>query len=223
MRHDKEKAFELRRAGKSYRNIQKELGVSLSTLSAWFKEELWSQEIGVSLTSQHIERSKIRIKELHKIRGDALAQMYEESRSDARKSYFILKEDPLFIGGLVAYWGEGDKASRYACRVSNTDPGIIKLYMDFLVNICNIPSKKIKAYLLLYPDLNERDVKSYWSNQLKLPLNQFANVVWIKGRHKTKRTMNGICSLHITSRYLKEKMLVWLELFSKEILTAGMV
>jgi len=37
MRTDKELAFSLRKQGKSYKEIHQELGMSISTLSNWFK------------------------------------------------------------------------------------------------------------------------------------------------------------------------------------------
>jgi len=45
MKKDKEKAVFLRKQGKSYKQIQQELGIATSTLAGWFKNEPWSQEI----------------------------------------------------------------------------------------------------------------------------------------------------------------------------------
>ena len=42
MRKDKEYIFSLRKEGKTYRQIQKEVVVSRATLSAWFKDIEWN-------------------------------------------------------------------------------------------------------------------------------------------------------------------------------------
>lgn len=43
MRQDKETAKNLRKLGKSYREIEEELGIPRSTLSDWFGSEEWSK------------------------------------------------------------------------------------------------------------------------------------------------------------------------------------
>ena len=45
MRIDKEKAFILRRSGKSYNEICAQLGMSKSTLSNWFRNVDFSKDI----------------------------------------------------------------------------------------------------------------------------------------------------------------------------------
>lgn len=224
MRHDKEKAFSLRKEGKSYKEIHKILDISMSTLSDWFRNESWSKNIQNFLTAENIKTSTIRIKNLDAVRGKKLKAIYAEAREEARATYPVLREDQTFIAGLVAYWGEGDKASVHTVRITNTDPGIIKLFKHFLMEICQTPMERVKVYLLLYPDLKVDEVRKYWSSQIGMPLSSFNKPVYIQGRHKTKRSPYGVCTLCITSRYLKEKMLVWLELFRSDILSkAGMV
>lgn len=40
----------------------------------------------------------------------------------------------------------------------------------------------------------------------------------INGKHKTKRLHYGVCTVVVSSRYLKEKMLVWLSLFPETLI-----
>ena len=223
MRKDKEKAIELRRLGKSYREIRDILGIPLGTLSDWFTKESWSYEIGLRLTEERRKNSKIEIKELHRIRGLQLREIYRTGREDAEKEFHLLNEDPLFVAGVVIYWGEGDKVSKNNCRISNTDPKMVKLFKAFLEDICNIPLVKIRCSLLLYPDLDEENCKLHWHRETGMPLENFTKTMFIKGRHKTKRLSYGVCNLVVSSRYLKEKMLVWLRLIGRENFKADMV
>ncbi len=216
MRKDKELAIELRRAGKSYREIKKEIGVSLSTLSLWFKDLEWSKDVGRKLIFQHISDSTTRIFELNKVRGKRLDTIYELGRKVAAKEFDKLKTDPLFVAGVVAYWGEGDKTTKHLCRLANSDPAMIRLFWLFLTKKCRIPENKIACWLILYPDLDEQIVKKQWSLESGIPESNFRKAVFIKGRHPTKRNKYGVCSIVVPSRFFKEKMLLWLRLIAEE-------
>lgn len=38
----------------------------------------------------------------------------------------------------------------------------------------------------------------------------------INGRHKTRRLAYGVCTVSITNKYLKRKLLTWIDLYKKE-------
>src|SRR3989344_2769843 len=109
MRHDQPQAFSLRKQGKTYREIEKILIVSRSTLCDWFKNEDWSKHIKKSNTNKHIKLSKERLKKLHQGRRLMLEKKYKEVESEAEKEFQFFKKDPLFMAGLMLYAGEGDK------------------------------------------------------------------------------------------------------------------
>src|SRR3989339_890884 len=112
MRKDKENAVKLRKFGKSYNEIKAELGIPKSTLSAWFRDQKWSNEIAQKLLERLKSKSIIRLQQLGRIRGDNLKRLYEEAESEAIEDFDALKFHPLFIAGIVIYWGEGDKVSK---------------------------------------------------------------------------------------------------------------
>ncbi|MES2202958.1 MAG: hypothetical protein V4474_01385 [Patescibacteria group bacterium] len=217
MRSDKDVATALRRAGKSYREIRKETGASLSTLCLWFKDLEWSKDIGKKLIFQQISDSTTKIIELNKIRGSRLDTLYDLGRKVASQEFEKLKTDPLFVAGIVAYWGEGDKATKHLCRLANSDPAMVRLFWLFLTKKCGIPGSKISCWLILYPDLDEQVLKKRWSLETKIPIENFKKATFIRGRHPTKRNGYGICSIVVSSRFFKEKMLVWLRLIAEEM------
>ncbi len=218
MRKDKEIAFKMRRSGKSYRQIRDELKVPVSTLSDWFSKIGWSQEMAKRLAAQVQIRHTVRLIKLDKIRGEHLARVYEEARVEAQADLEALKYNPLFIAGLMLYWGEGDKLTRYSVKISNTDPALTRLYVFFLKHACGIPSHKIKAQVLIYPDLDDEVCKKYWADQTGLVLTQFTKSSTIIGRHKTRRLKYGVCMVGVSSTYFKVKMLEWLRLLPSELM-----
>ena len=123
----------LRRFGKSYNEIKAELGVPKSTLSDWFKDQKWSNDLAKNLAEKVKEQSKIRLIKLDKIRGEHLKKLYREAEIEAEAEFKKLKYHPLFIAALMIYWGEGNKLSRNRCCVANTEPLMIKIFYQFLI------------------------------------------------------------------------------------------
>lgn len=217
MRKDKNDAFKLRKSGKSYKQIKNELGIPLATLSDWFKNEKWSEKIYKKLNKKNILSGKLRMIKLDAIRGERLKRVYEEARRDAEVEFQALKHHPLFVSGVMIYWGEGDKASKNGFRISNADPAIVKIFLNFLRKVCSAEEQRIRAGLLIYPDLDALQCLTYWSKALGLSKSNFTKSIVIQGRHKTRRVQYGICTLTFSSRFLKEKMLIWISLFGKEL------
>jgi hypothetical protein len=217
MRKDRDVAISLRKSGKTYRQISKELGVSLSTLSNWFGREKWSRTIGDALTREHRTKSALRLSYFRAAYRRKLASVYANGRKIAEAEFTELKQDPLFIAALSSYWGEGDKASVYRCRLTNVDPQMIKLFSRFLLEICKVPEERVRYWLLLYPDLDESKCKEYWASAAGIPMANFSKSVYIQGRHKSKRVSYGVCTVTVSSRYLKEKVLVWLRLLADDL------
>lgn len=217
MRKDKIQALKLRKTGKSYNEIKAELKIPKSTLSDWFRNQKWSNEIAINLRKKADVGHIVRIKELNKIRGENLDRLYKEAEKEAVEDYSKLKNHPLFVAGLMIYWGEGNKASPNRCGIANTEPAMIKLFMSFLFNICCIPKNKAKAWILLYPDLNEKICKEYWIQNTGLRYEDFNKSIIINGRHKTKRLNFGVCNFGASSAYLKHKILIWIDLLSRDL------
>ena len=219
MRNDRHLAVKLRRKGLSYNKISQELDIPKSTISYWFKNEAWSQEIKTDLEKRALRVAKKRLRLINKARREKWERWHNECRKKAKKEFPFLKNDPLFIAGLVIYWGEGDsKVSNSLVRVSNTDPRMMHIFTDFLLKIGNIPHKELRASLILYPDLNEKKCLDYWAEGTGIPVSQFIKTQVIKGRHPTKRLSYGICIVYKCNRELKEKILQWIDLLSEEIL-----
>ncbi len=216
MNPHKEKAIELRRSGKSYKAIHGEIGVPLSTLSGWFKNEEWSIEIRDrlgGLESLAFPKKLQAIIKANKKRWALLHRGYQES---AEKEFELLKNIPLFLAGIMLYWGEGEKTSKQSrLKLANSDPMMIRLFYSFLKNCIRVPSEKIHVWLLLYPDLKDEMQKKFWSKATGIPVSQFKGSIYIKGRHPTKRLSYGVCNIYVQSREFKEKIITWIDLCQK--------
>ena len=215
MRKDKKTAHELRTLGKSYTEIHLQLGVPKSTLSGWFSNQKWSNDIAIKCAKNAVNSSIVRLVALNTIRGEHLKRLYEEALADAVEDYSKLRYHPLFIAGLMIYWGEGDKTSKYRVSIANTEPQMIKIFKLFLKNICGL--ENAKAWILLYPDLDEVTCKKYWMEKCGLKYDQFTKSMVIKGKTPLRKLSYGVCNMGISSAYLKNKILKWIELLAHDI------
>lgn len=214
MRNDKEIALGLRRGGLSYYEISKTLGVPKSTLSGWFSRIDWSVELKKKLTKQAFEKSYPAFHAMREANSLRWRKWRESARKEAEFQFFPLSNNPLFIAGVMIYWGEGDKIPKNPIRVSNTDPQMLAIFRRFLINVCGVPSDRIKASLIIYPDLSDEICRDFWVTHTGVPSTQFYKTQTIQGKHKTKRSPYGICVIQTSTRQLKEKILVWIEKFA---------
>jgi len=218
MRKDKKESLRLRSLGKSYSEIRNILRVPKSTLSDWLHNTQWSTKIKRSLTEKAQEKNTIRLRNLNKIRGQKLTRIYQEAQNEAKDEFEYFKFHPLFIAGLSIYWGEGDKITKHNIRIANTDPLMIRLFIKFLREVCGVPEEKIRAYILLYPDLDKNKCKKFWIEKTGLLDKNFNKSIVIQGKHKTKRLPYGVCNVGTGSTYLKQKIFAWLTLLPKEFI-----
>ncbi len=218
MRKDKETAIEMRKMGMSYKEIKSALNVPRSTLSDWFSKREWSDAIRKRLTASAQRGHAIHLVDLNKARGKHLAQAYELAREEARREFEFLKYDPLFISGIMLYWSEGVKGTKQGVKLTSNNPDMLRLYVEFLRGSCGIPIEKIRAYVLTYPEIEEKTSRAYWSKKTSLPWEQFTKSSVVAGRQAKWRLGWGVCTISVSSTYFKQKVLEWIKLLPGELL-----
>jgi hypothetical protein len=207
--------LELRRKKRSYNFIAKELGIAKSTVSYWLAQNKESQAIKRNLVLEQRIWSRKHMTKIARAASKRWAIWRAKARDDARKEFPELITNSLFVAGIVMYWGEGDSKPQNPLRLSNTDPRMIRLYVQFLCNVLKVPPEKIRLTLILYPDLHNDRCRLFWSKTTGLHTRHFLKTQYIQGHHPTKRLQYGICIVVVYSRQCKEKVLAWIDLFSK--------
>lgn len=217
MRKDKEKAIVLRKQGLSYREIQQRLNVSKGTLAVWFHGQPWSQEVKDSLTEKARQNARDRMRLISHRAREERRSLYREKRAQAEDLFQRYSKDPLFVAGLMLYWGEGDSNLQNGkIRITNADPLMLRHFHTFLQRYLPEVSSKAKMYLILYPDLDDKRSRQHWSRVVKLPMRHFMKSTFIQGR-STKRTLPyGIGTLLICSRAYKEVLDQWIKMYKQE-------
>ncbi len=161
-------ALSLRKKGKSYRDILREVPVAKSTLSYWVRSvELTKEQILIlkrkriaSALKGSIRRRDIRIKNT------------KEIFNNARKEMLDTKNRELLIIGTCLYWAEGAKQrnGNNSQRVvfANSDPKMVKLYLLWLDRICNIAVSSLDFELYIHESGNIESAVMFWKKELNI-------------------------------------------------------
>jgi len=168
------KAIILRQKGISIKQIAKKLDVSSSTASLWCKS--------VKLTPEQIKELEKRYRDPFYGKRYENVMRQREKRLSKIKS---LKEEgikeigkinnrDLFIAGVALYWAEGFKKDA-RLGFANSDPNMIKIFLKWLIFICNVPKHDIRLRVGLNISHKNRidEIQKYWSDLTTIPLNQF--------------------------------------------------
>ena len=187
-------AIQLRRSGANYQTIRQQLNVAKSTLWRWLKSE--------GLVETHPQRltelkraAQQRAARVVKARRIARTQLIVE---EAKRTIGSLTERELCLIGTALYWAEGAKqkessASQVSERVifSNTDPRMLRLFVKFLNECCEVPSSALTFRIYLHETANAEVAKTYWSTQLGLEAIRTAPITWKRHNPSTRRTNIG--------------------------------
>lgn len=222
---EKQKAIKLRKKGLSYNEILKLVPVAKSTLSVWLRE------IGMAKRQKQRLTEKRRAAQFKAQQAwrDKRIKLTEEIKSKAREEINKISKRELWLIGTALYWAEGSKQKEWnvsqGVRFSNSDPMMIKLFLFWLKEICDISDKDIRFEIYLHKNSKNdcEKIKKYWSKITKFPLFKFQGIIWKKHKIKTirKNIKEGYYGLLrivvLKSTNFNRKILGWIEGIIKDI------
>jgi len=117
-----------------------------------------------------------------------------------------VEEAKLFGLGLGLYWGEGTKASLSSVRLGNTDPTLIKKFMEYLVDFFGVNISDLKFVLQIFTDINPEAAMDFWIKKLKISKEQFNKPIITKsgslGTHR-KKSEYGVLTVMYHNKKLR--------------------
>jgi hypothetical protein len=118
--------------------------------------------------------------------------------------------------GLGLYWGEGNKKNKNSVKLANTDPLLIKKFIEFLVKILGINKKDLKFSLQVFSDVSPSVAKNYWVKYLKIKRSQFCRkiTVTLSGKVGTYKKKNkyGVMTVYFHNTKLRNVLINMLPL-----------
>ncbi|MFB7647005.1 hypothetical protein ACFC0S_29525 [Streptomyces sp. NPDC056084] len=164
------RARELRQQGLTYAEIQEQLQVSKSSISAWVRDlpkpaPRWT----------HVERMQ---------RLDAAHTAFRYERDAERASLTEgakhqignLSDRELLLVGAALYWAEGTKDKAYARRECvtfiNSDPLMIRLYLRWL-GLLGVEAHRLRCTLHVHASADLEELTRFWSEITGVPEDAF--------------------------------------------------
>ena len=210
---EKYKAIELRKKGLSYKDIMREVKVSKSSLSGWFKlvelspEEEKQLEIrAVQNSGQGRERASISNRK-KRIERENIAKL------EAQKIFEKYENDPNFILGVGLYWAEGSKRTS-VFQFMNSDPQMILFMIYWVKNYLKISQKNTSLRIHTHEDFRPENYEKFWSELTKIPLTQFQKTIYkpnLHGIFKKNLSYKGCARLEVSGGIKILRILLYLK------------
>ena len=172
----------MRKKGKSILEISKILNIPKTTVFYHAKQVKMSSEVLKAWRTKRGGRKNLKFEKEKKAFVEAKKEIGKLSK----------KEKLLFLSAL--YWAEGNKKD---FMLSNTDPKLIKVFVEGLRNIFEIDDERLKISIRIYEDMDKEKCLTFWSSLIGVPKQKFQNVYILKGKKQGKLKF-GMCRVRVT-------------------------
>ena len=126
------------------------------------------------------------------------------------KNIKTIEDSFLFGLGLGLFWGEGNKANKHAVRLGNSDPAVIKKFIEFLEKIYGVERKALRFGVQIFNDLKPQEILSFWAGSLNVSKDQFQKLIITKSRGKgtyKKKSRYGVLTVYFHNKKLRDVLI----------------
>ncbi len=171
----REQAIQLRKEGFLYGQIARELDISKSTSYQWTKNVPLSKteerrimsslsdakrRAVASMTAARAKKSELTIREIE-----------SEALSTVNKAELNVNHRRILCAAL--FWCEGQKNVQEGVKFINSDPIMMRSFLQLLRSSFEIEELKFRALLHLHEYHDESKQIEFWSKVTKIPVEQF--------------------------------------------------
>ena len=118
-----------------------------------------------------------------------------------------LEEGILYGLGIALYWGEGTKRGNGGMRITNSDPKLLRKFIEFLEKFLSIDSKRLRFSIQLFSDIAPDKALKFWCKELNMKKEQFyiPQVLKVRGKGTYKyKSEYGSVILYFNNTKLKK-------------------
>lgn len=118
-----------------------------------------------------------------------------------------IDEAILYGMGIGLYWGEGTKRNKLSTRLGNSDPFLLKKFIQFLEVMFCIDVKRLKFGIQIFGDMHADTVLAFWMKALKTKRSQFYKPIVTPHRgvgNYRQKTKYGVVTLYFNNRKLRD-------------------
>ena len=168
----KEKALSLRARGYSISEIHRRLNVSKGRVSEWVRNVHLSDKSKLRLLDRiklgAIISAENKKTKTRKVIDSLLSEAIKEVSTININSVGLMK---LFCS--LIYWCEGGKDWYSSMCFTNSDPQLVKVFLNLFRKSFSVDLKKFRVCVHLHGYHNIRKQLNFWSNITDIPLKQF--------------------------------------------------
>ena len=131
-----------------------------------------------------------------------------EASTKAGPGLCALGDYPLFGLGMGLYWGEGTKSSSSSVRLGNSNPRLIKRFVEFLSVTYGIDKKKLRFGLQIFGDMDKKVAVRLWRKELGISSGQIMKKI-VETPHRgvgnyRVKTKYGVMTVYFNNRKLRD-------------------
>lgn len=174
-------------------------------------------DMPTSSVAYYLNKHKVKMRS----RSEAVTRWYI---TEFDKKPYVLEKDlsqrqkALKLAAVMLYWAEGAKGGS-SVKFVNSDPAMIKLFLNFLREVCGIHEERLKLLIHLYPDHDNDTLKRFWSSVTKVPESNFYQSyvhVGKKGTYKNK-SLYGTLAVNYSDKKLLTQINSWTKEYQKKL------
>ena len=114
------------------------------------------------------------------------------------------------IVGIILWWGEGTKSRRdkrwknarsYPIEMTNTNPRMIKIFLDFLRYDLHVDETRVRLQLQIHEGDDQRFLEDYWSGITNIPRERLNKTI-IRPVGKKVGKSRGTCKIRLADKAL---------------------
>lgn len=118
-----------------------------------------------------------------------------------------IKEAELYGFGLGLFWGEGNKADKVSVRLGNTDPMLVRKFIEFLIAIFHVKKEDFRFSLQIFSDMSPDTAMDFWVKNLRIKRGQFYKTTITRsgsiGTYR-KKSKYGVLTVYYHNRKLRD-------------------
>ncbi|QMU72820.1 hypothetical protein [Streptacidiphilus sp. P02-A3a] len=182
------RARELRLEGRTYDEIEEQLGVSRSSVSLWVRD--------LPKPPPRFTRAEL-AKRASEERWEPLRRLREAERqatkAAAAGAIGELGDRDLFVMGVALYWAEGTKDKKHARRESvaliNSDPDLIVVYLAWL-RLLGVDRSRLRFRVHIHESAEVDEAQRFWAELVGVDVAELQRPT-LK-RHSPKTTRKNV-------------------------------
>ena len=169
------KAQELRRKGFSLKEISENLKIAKSTASLWSRDIPLSKKAANRLSAK-VTRGQLISARQRIARTDAIRRMYFDKGLEMVRTVAQKKRDKEIskIFCALLYWCEGGKHDDRCIQFTNSDPKLIKTFVNLFRESFSIDESKFRILLHLHKYHSVQAQIKFWQTIIGVSASQFS-------------------------------------------------